>query len=74
MRAGEALIDGSSNPHDILRVLGEKKLAGYLVDEIQEVGASFVTGRCAVKSAEALLGPSLSHAGTVGWGAVFFQE
>jgi DNA-directed RNA polymerase subunit beta' len=35
--AGEALIDGSSNPHDILKVLGEKALAKYLVDEIQEV-------------------------------------
>jgi DNA-directed RNA polymerase subunit beta' len=37
VRAGEALMDGSSNPHDILRVLGEKELARYLVDEIQEV-------------------------------------
>jgi len=37
VRAGEALMDGSSNPHDILRVLGEKALANYLVDEIQEV-------------------------------------
>jgi DNA-directed RNA polymerase subunit beta' len=30
-------MDGSSNPHDILRVLGEKELAKYLVDEVQEV-------------------------------------
>ena len=37
VRAGEALMDGSSNPHDILRVLGEKELAKYLVDEVQEV-------------------------------------
>ena len=37
MRAGESLMDGSSNPHDILRVLGEKELAKYLVDEVQEV-------------------------------------
>jgi len=37
VRAGEALMDGSSNPHDILKVLGEKELAKYLVDEIQEV-------------------------------------
>jgi DNA-directed RNA polymerase subunit beta' len=37
VKAGEALMDGSSNPHDILRVLGEKELAKYLVDEIQEV-------------------------------------
>ena len=37
VRAGEALMDGSSNPHDILRVLGQKDLAKYLVDEVQEV-------------------------------------
>jgi DNA-directed RNA polymerase subunit beta' len=37
VKAGEALMDGSSNPHDILRVLGEKELAKYLVDEVQEV-------------------------------------
>jgi DNA-directed RNA polymerase subunit beta' len=30
-------MDGSSNPHDILRVLGLKELAKYLVDEVQEV-------------------------------------
>jgi len=30
-------MDGSSNPHDILRVLGEQELAKYLVDEVQEV-------------------------------------
>ena len=30
-------MDGSSNPHDILRVLGVKELARYLVDEVQEV-------------------------------------
>ena len=28
---------GPSNPHDILRVLGEKELQKYLVNEIQEV-------------------------------------
>ncbi len=37
VRAGEALMDGSSNPHDILAIQGEKALASYLVDEIQEV-------------------------------------
>ena len=37
VRAGEALMDGSSNPHDILRIKGEKDLAKYLVDEVQEV-------------------------------------
>ena len=30
-------MDGSANPHDILKVLGEKELARYLVDETQEV-------------------------------------
>ena len=30
-------MDGSSNPHDILRVLGDKELQKYLVSEIQEV-------------------------------------
>jgi DNA-directed RNA polymerase subunit beta' len=37
VRAGESLMDGSRNPHDILSVLGEKELAKYLVDEVQEV-------------------------------------
>ncbi len=37
VRAGEPLMDGSSNPHDILKVLGDKELAKYLVDEVQEV-------------------------------------
>jgi len=37
VKAGEALMDGPSNPHDILRVLGDKALARYLVDEIQDV-------------------------------------
>ena len=37
VRPGEALMDGPTNPHDILAVLGEKELAAYLVNEIQEV-------------------------------------
>jgi DNA-directed RNA polymerase subunit beta' len=37
VKAGEPLMDGSVNPHDILRVLGVKELAKFLVDEIQEV-------------------------------------
>jgi DNA-directed RNA polymerase subunit beta' len=37
IRAGEQLMDGPSNPHDILAVLGEKELQSYLVNEIQEV-------------------------------------
>jgi len=35
--AGEALMDGATNPHDILQVLGEEKLQYYLVNEVQEV-------------------------------------
>ena len=37
VRAGEPLMDGSANPHDILSILGVKELAKYLVDEVQEV-------------------------------------
>ena len=35
--AGEPLMDGPNNPHDILRVKGEKALAAWLVNEIQQV-------------------------------------
>jgi len=37
VRAGEALMDGTRNPHDVLSVKGEKELAKYLVDEVQQV-------------------------------------
>ena len=37
VRAGDQLIDGPINPHDVLKVLGEKELQRYLVDKIQEV-------------------------------------
>jgi DNA-directed RNA polymerase subunit beta' len=37
VKAGEPLMDGPRNPHDILDVLGEKELQKYLVNEIQEV-------------------------------------
>ena len=37
VRAGEALMDGAANPHDILKINGEPALARYLVDEVQEV-------------------------------------
>ncbi|MDW8190079.1 MAG: DNA-directed RNA polymerase subunit beta' [Pseudobdellovibrionaceae bacterium] len=37
VRVGEPLVDGSTNPHDILSVLGEKAVASYLVNQIQEV-------------------------------------
>ncbi len=37
VRAGEPLMDGSANPHDILKIRGTKELAKYLVNEVQEV-------------------------------------
>jgi DNA-directed RNA polymerase subunit beta' len=37
VRSGEALMDGSADPHDILRIRGLKELAKYLVNEVQEV-------------------------------------
>jgi len=37
VRAGEPLMDGSANPHDILSIRGAKELAKYLVNEVQEV-------------------------------------
>jgi DNA-directed RNA polymerase subunit beta' len=37
VRAGDPLMDGSPNPHDILRIEGEKELAKWLVDQVQEV-------------------------------------
>jgi DNA-directed RNA polymerase subunit beta' len=37
IRKGEALVDGSQNPHDILAILGKDALSRYLVDEVQEV-------------------------------------
>ena len=37
VKAGDPLIEGSPNPHDILRVKGIKGVARFLVEEIQEV-------------------------------------
>ncbi len=37
VKAGEPLMDGSANPHDILNVLGIKELAKYVVNEVQQV-------------------------------------
>jgi len=37
IKAGEPLMDGPVNPHDILSIQGVKELARYLVNEIQEV-------------------------------------
>ncbi|MCS7150156.1 MAG: DNA-directed RNA polymerase subunit beta' [Caldimicrobium sp.] len=37
VKPGEALIEGSPNPHDILKVTGIKGVAQFLIEEIQEV-------------------------------------
>lgn len=37
MKAGEAVMDGPIDRHDILRVRGEKEPQRYVVDETQEV-------------------------------------
>jgi DNA-directed RNA polymerase subunit beta' len=37
IRAGDQLMAGPANPHDILRVKGEIELAAWLVNEIQQV-------------------------------------
>jgi DNA-directed RNA polymerase subunit beta' len=37
VKAGEALMDGSINPHNILEILGPNELQSYLVDEVQKV-------------------------------------
>jgi DNA-directed RNA polymerase beta' subunit len=37
VKAGEPLMDGAVNPHDILDILGPTELQRYLVDEVQKV-------------------------------------
>ncbi len=37
VEAGDSLTDGSVNPHDILKVKGDKEVQEHLVNEIQEV-------------------------------------
>jgi DNA-directed RNA polymerase subunit beta' len=37
IKAGEALISGPLNPHDILHIRGKDQLQRYLVDEVQSV-------------------------------------
>jgi DNA-directed RNA polymerase subunit beta' len=37
LKAGDPLMGGSANPHDILSIKGEQDLSRYLVDEVQEV-------------------------------------
>ncbi len=37
VKAGEPLMDGAVNPHNMLDILGPKELQRYLVDEVQKV-------------------------------------
>ena len=37
VKAGDALTDGSINPHDLLKVKGEKAVQEFLLGEVQEV-------------------------------------
>ncbi len=37
VRAGEPLMDGAVNPHNILDILGPQELQSYMVDEVQKV-------------------------------------
>ncbi len=37
IKKGDSLMDGTTDPHDILNVSGPKALSSYLVDEVQEV-------------------------------------
>ncbi len=37
VKAGEPMCDGSTDPHDILDILGENALQSFLVNEVQEV-------------------------------------
>ncbi len=37
VKAGDALISGPLNPHDILHIRGKEDLQSYLVDEVQQV-------------------------------------
>ena len=35
--SGDQLVDGAVDPHDILKIMGDRALANYMVNEIQEV-------------------------------------
>ena len=37
IKKGDSLMDGTTDPHDILNVSGPKAVAAYLVDEVQQV-------------------------------------
>jgi hypothetical protein len=61
VKAGEPLMNGPIDPHDILRVRGEKELQRYLVDEIQQVGAvPGCAGPCAKATIDGIAAPARS--------------
>lgn len=37
VRSGDPIMDGPTNPHEILRVMGEKAVVQYISDEVQDV-------------------------------------
>ena len=37
LNAGEQIVEGAPDPHEILKIKGERELARYIVDEIQDV-------------------------------------
>jgi DNA-directed RNA polymerase subunit beta' len=37
VQKGDYIMDGNPAPHDILRILGVEALAGYMIDEVQDV-------------------------------------
>ncbi|MCZ7653107.1 MAG: hypothetical protein M5R42_00665 [Rhodocyclaceae bacterium] len=38
---GEFIVDGSADPHDILRLKGVEELAHYIIDEVQDATTAF---------------------------------
>jgi hypothetical protein len=54
VRVGDPIMDGPTNPHEILRVLGEKEVARYIVDEIQEVYTVFKVLRSMINTSKLL--------------------
>jgi DNA-directed RNA polymerase subunit beta' len=37
VKRGEIIVDGATNPHDVLRLLGVSALANYIINEVQDV-------------------------------------
>jgi DNA-directed RNA polymerase subunit beta' len=73
VRAGENLTSGAPNPHDILRILGVRELAKYLVNEAQEV-YRLQGVRINDKHIEAIVRQMLSKVSIVSAGETRFLE